>query len=284
MLIKLTHLGLIKVQGIDAEKFLQSQLTCDVTALLTQQSCLGAYCNPQGRIWACFRLFRQQNDFYLFMPQEIIANTLKVLGKYAIFSKVQLSDATTDFAILGGVGKEAIEWIKTLSNHAPSLIFSYNNELRYEAIIPNDQLPAITSTMEITTHSEYWDYLDILADIPAIYATTIGLFTPHQINYPELGGISFKKGCYPGQEIVARMHYLGKIKQRMHHVTFSPENNFPQPGAELCNASSQVVGNIVRLSAYDPHLCHMLAVIQDNAIQIGNIFIKETMQQLILCN
>jgi folate-binding protein YgfZ len=283
-LLQLSHLGLIKAAGPDAEKFLQSQLTCDLREVDEDNTRLGAYCNPQGRILACFRLLKWQNNFYLVMPEEIIAPTLTVLKKYAVFSKVIISDASSDFAILGCIGVLPPLKKRALSQSETGVIeeqFIYSvpptkTEARYEIIVLREALPSLYA--ELVTEPQnrsYWDYLDINAGLPCIYKETIACFTPQQINYPALGGVSFQKGCYPGQEIVARMHYLGKIKQHLYHATLAAAGVVPLPGIELCDAAGQVVGNIVRVSDYDPSLYHLLAVVQDSARQ-GDIFIKDT--------
>ncbi|CAN5215978.1 folate-binding protein YgfZ [soil metagenome] len=298
IIVNLNHLGLIKVQGADAEKFLQSQLTCDVREVNEHNSRLGAYCNPQGRILACFRLFNQQQAFYLQMPQEIIANTLTVLKKYAVFSKVNLTDVSEELAILGYTGPNAHEVLKKLLNADVAITANavtqnqqfilltqpaHEQELpRYEIVSTPDAIQQVQQQLQQTpiNKSYYWDYLDIVAGIPCVYTTTIGLFTPHQINYPTLGGVSFQKGCYPGQEIIARMHYLGKLKQHMYRATLATENAIPKPGTELCDADQHTIGNIVRVSMSNQENYEVLVVVQDAAKERNEVFIATTKVKL----
>jgi len=173
-------LGWLKVSGIDAKKLLQGQLTCDVDKLPPEGS-LGAHCNPQGRIISLFWLFRIDPDYYLQMPQSLVAIALKALQKYAVFYQVTLSDVS----------------------EAPEMPFK-----------PTDK------------------YTDILSTIPAIYPETSEKFLPHDLNLPLLGAVSFDKGCYTGQEIIARMQYLGKSKNHLSRITL-PLATHPIRGTDL---------------------------------------------------
>lgn len=161
--------GLLKVSGSDAKKLLQGQLTCDVNDITPTQSRLGAHCNPQGRIISLFYLFNYQDDYYLQMPRDMIAIALKALKKYAIFFKVELTDASDESSIIGN-----------LDSHLPTFLEN---------------------------------------GVAMIYPETSGVFLPHEINLPQLNGISFNKGCYTGQEIIARMQYRAKLKNQLHLAT-----------------------------------------------------------------
>jgi folate-binding protein YgfZ len=178
----ISHLGLLKVTGIDAHKLLQGQLTCNLDEL-EKKGQLGAHCNPQGRVLSLFRITATDAGYYLEMPAELIPIALQALKKYAVFYKVELSDASAEF-----------------------------------------EQPA-QSLNEWKTHN-------IEAGIPAIYATTTGKLLPHEINLPELNAISFNKGCFTGQEIIARMHYRGQLKKRMRRARVSSKAP-PQPGADI---------------------------------------------------
>ena len=167
------HRGLIKISGVDAEKFLQGQLTCDVKTIAsdatTTQSCLGAHCNVKGRIVFTFRLFYSDGSYFLSLPKTQVEYAIQSLKKYAVFSKVSIEDVS--------------ETVSTIN--------------------PEQKIA------------------DIEAGIAEIYPETREQFTPHELNYHQLGAISFDKGCYIGQEIVARMHYLGKLKSTLVLATLS---------------------------------------------------------------
>lgn len=211
----LPSLGILKVSGKDAAIFLQGQLSCDVLSLELNQSVLGCCCTPQGRVQSLFRVFRDANHYYLRLPKTLMETTLQHLKKYAIFSKVVLSDDSEHWQIFGSDAPLA-EWIgyPVLGN-------------RFEYYLPNE------TVMPIATASEAaWHLLEIKAGIPRLYPETVNLFTPHDLNLPALGGVNFQKGCYTGQEIVARMEHRGKLK---HHLELHqlPKNSAYQPGQEL---------------------------------------------------
>jgi tRNA-modifying protein YgfZ len=181
----LSHLGLLKVTGIDARKLLQGQLTCNLDELDARQ--LGAHCNPQGRVLSLFRISAVGDSYYLEMPAEILPTALQALKKYAVFYKVELSDASAEL----------------------------------------DQI----STAAALSLNE-WKTSNIEAGIPAIYAATSGKLLPHEINLPELNAVSFNKGCFTGQEIIARMHYRGQLKKRMYRARVTAKTA-PVPGADI---------------------------------------------------
>ncbi len=169
MSVNLPSQGLLKVSGPDAEKLLQGQLTCDVT----KTPCLGAHCNPQGRVISLFWLFTEGCDFYLKMPKTLLPIALKALQKYAVFFKVSLE---------------------------------------------------INDSLEASGSDEEWKLFNIVSNIPTIYPESSEKFLPHDLNLPELGGVSFDKGCYTGQEIIARMQYKAKLKNHLTHTRIQSEN------------------------------------------------------------
>lgn len=218
----LDSMGLIAVTGIDAEKFLQGQLTCDVLSMQTQA--LGAYCNRQGRVLATFYLIKQIDRYFLYLPRNNLAATLADFNRYAPLSKVELHDVSDQWISVGMVGYEAISaWNQGMLEHANDILqltIGDSKQARYLYLAPRTYLPTIQRVLQTITPSEpkQWFLADIHAKIPNIHDKTRALFTPQDINYSLLGGVSFKKGCYIGQEIVARMHYLGKAKQSLYHV------------------------------------------------------------------
>jgi folate-binding protein YgfZ len=201
----LSYLSLIRIHGPDAEKFLQGQLTCDIHKLTPQQNILGAYCNYKGRVIAIFRLFLRNNNYYLLLPKSILENTFSTFKKYAMFSKVTL-DIVDDFRVI-----------------SDDPLFNSSNHL-------NDETQ--------------WRLFNIQQGIPTIYPQTNEMFTPHMLNLPELGAVSFNKGCYLGQEVIARTEYLGKSKRQMFQKEII-SNKTLSPGEEVYNEASEKIGIIV---------------------------------------
>lgn len=262
----LSHLGLIAVQGPDADSFLQGQLTCDVQQATLDHSILGAFCSPKGRALACLRLFRRGDAVYLELPQELVEPTLIRLRKYVLRAKVTLEDASHRLVKFGVAGPHAEAVLTNQFGAIPEAINSVIHTTGEWPDITVIRLPGITPRFElhgplpvmqalwkaldthvIFTGAEPWRLLDILAGIPTIYPETVEAFVPQMINLDALDGISFRKGCYTGQEVVARMHYLGKLKRRMYVARVDGENS-PRPGDALFSPqadASQSAGRIV---------------------------------------
>lgn len=195
--------GLLKVSGADAKKLLQGQLTCDVENIKTPT--FGAHCNPQGRIISLFYLFYLKDAYYLLLPRTMMTIAMQALKKYAVFYKVILADAS-DSLVISGYQGDGIE-----DNSTTVYIKIPSSTPRY-ILVKNASPKNVTKTMKD------WQYLDIKDGIPAIYPETSGKFLPHELNLHELNGINFDKGCYTGQEIIARMHYRGKLKTRLYQT------------------------------------------------------------------
>lgn len=275
-LIDLTDLGLIRVSGKEAKQFLQGQLTCNLEEINTQQSRLGLHCDIKGRIIASFRLFFYQNDYYFLLPQSMQSLLLASLQKYAIFSKVTL-EITQDWQKLGLYGpaiKHALEKLELYvakenevaeSNHQLNLSIPGPVPRTILLTRMNDSIDLMD--VKFKQHRlDYWHLLDIMAGIPTIYPETSGQFTPHQLNFPEIGGVSFNKGCYIGQEIIARTHYLGKSKSRLYRVSF-PGNDPFLPGTVLLeNDQKTETGTLIMSAKEQKNRYQGLVCLQTQAI------------------
>lgn len=231
----LSHLGLIAVRGPDSETFLQGQLTCDVRQVTPEHSLIGAYCSPKGRALASFRLFRRGDDRYLELPGQMVEPTLARLRKYVLRAKTVLEDASDALArigvagpnaaalleqALGGIPEEANRVARSEAINSPGItVIRLPGAIpRFELHGPVPEIQAIWNALMPTSTpvgAEPWRLLDILAGTPAVYPETVEAFVPQMLNLQLLDGIGFQKGCYTGQEVVARTHYLGKLKRRM---------------------------------------------------------------------
>lgn len=218
------YYGILKVSGPDAATFLQGQLTCDVRNISDKALKLGGHCNTKGRLRALFRIFKQAEDFYLQTPLLQIEFAMGELKKYAKFSKVTISDESASKQILGFIGIENPEhFLKTYSlADKPNihLIKIPHSENRYEFIAPEDfdlHSSSNISTLNQISQKDFecWKLADIRDGLPEIWPELREQILPHHINLPQLGGVSFNKGCYCGQEIIARMEYRGNIKKSM---------------------------------------------------------------------
>lgn len=285
----LSHLGLIHFAGEDAQSFLQGQLTCDVRLANSDTVLHGAYCNPKGRMLASYLLYRDSNGYLMQLPLELQAAVQKRLSMYVLRAKVRLSDFSDTLIRIGVAGDDARTLISTILVEAPlsdlGVIRSDGRgsvlrlaEDRYELLLPPGLAPEIwqcLSTGAVPVGAPVWDWLEIKAGIPMITAATQEQFVPQMINLEMIGGVSFQKGCYPGQEIVARSHYLGKIKRRMYlaHVELMPGEGPVKAGDELLStdAGEQSVGMVVNAAASPDGGFDMLAVLQTSSAESGRI-------------
>lgn len=278
-LVDLSTYGLIKVSGPEAADFLQGQLLCDINAV-SIQSQLSGYCNAQGRLISIFRICRIENDFYLRMPKEIIDNTLSKLKKYALFAKVAISDISADWLLFGLAGPEASAIENTYVTALPGPV------PRFEIMGESSQLAPILEKLQQnfpTQPSDYWRWLDILAGIPTIYHNTQEVFVPHRLNLQLLGAISFDKGCYIGQEIIARMHYKSTLKHHMYLVQLNTALSV-NPDTTLTDKNGAEIGKIIDCYSADGKIYDALAVLLIEHAQSKEVFIEQTAISITINN
>lgn len=230
--VDLSDLGLIRFTGEDTLTFLQGQLSCDVRKVTQTQSQHGCYCSPKGRILTNFILAADctEEAWFMQMPHTILDKIIKRLSMYVLRAKVKLTDYSVESVRLGIVGNQARSLIEknlpTLTVPDSSLSVAHTDGViviclepnRFEIIAHREQSNQLKAHFDKATawvDSSYWQWLDIQAGIPTISTKTQEQFIPQMVNMDLIGGISFQKGCYPGQEIVARTQYLGKLKRRM---------------------------------------------------------------------
>ena len=259
--IDLSDIGLLQVTGKHAKQFLQGQLTCNLEEVNEHQTRLGAHCDVKGRVQTTFRLFFYQNAYYFLLPRHMVQHLLVALKKYAVFSKVDLSDVSDNWQKMGVYGSEIAALLRTqklytkeengLVAHEPTLSLSIPGPSPRFILLSSSHksITFIVTTCSPQTLND-WYLFDIMAGVPTIYPETSAKFTPHQLNYPALGGVSFNKGCYIGQEIIARTQYLGKPKSRLYRVSFQA-NKQVLPGTSLLEKGEQTSKGTVIMSAKD---------------------------------
>jgi folate-binding protein YgfZ len=277
----LSHEGILAVRGSDAGKFLQGQLTCNINYLSDSTSSLGARCMVKGRMQSSFRILPEADGFLLAMTRELLEPQLADLKKYAVFSKAKLtdeSDAWVRYGLHNGesalqaLGLEVPGQIDGITRHN-GLIAIAVSAGRIELWVPAAQAQQVQAQLaEKLPQAELNDWLlgQIRAGIGQVMAQTRELFIPQMINLQAVGGVSFKKGCYTGQEIVARMQYLGKLKRRQYRVAVSGDF-LPEPGTEIFSPThSSSVGEVV-LAARDATGSELLAVLTADAVEDNNL-------------
>ncbi len=284
----LSHLGLISAQGPDVEDFLQGQFSNDVNQTSEQRSQLSSYCSPKGRMLAIFLLFRRENIFYLRLPRETLDSFLKRLGMFVLRAQITLEDASDQLIRIGVSGASVSDALKTLMGIIPEALYDVvqrdaitiiripGPQPRFELYGPLDAMRAHWETLAKTcaaVGAGPWELLDILTGMPTIYPGTVDAFVPQMANLELIDGVNFKKGCYPGQEIVARTKYLGKLKRRMYLGRIQTDQP-PQPGNELFPASgdtAQAAGKLVLAQPHPEGGYAALAVLKMSVVDTGGV-------------
>jgi hypothetical protein len=281
---KLDQSGLIAFSGEDAQSFLQGQLSCDVGALAPDNSTYGSYCTPKGRILATFLLWRAGQIFFMQLPASLRESIQKRISMFILRAKVKSTDASDALARLGIAGHEAAETIKNVFGDVPAAPHDVTLQEatlirlsadRFEIVVPAEKAPPIRDALKQRAEEAEpgsWEWLDIRAGIPWITPATQEAFVPQMVNLDLIGGVSFAKGCYPGQEIVARMHYRGQVKQRTHLVHIATQAA-PEAGDKLYGADmgGQSSGTIVNAAPAPDGGYDALAAIQTSSVEAGEV-------------
>ncbi|MBN2646553.1 MAG: folate-binding protein YgfZ [Thiotrichales bacterium] len=258
VITSLSHQALLKVSGADAQSFLQAQLSADLKLVNDQQAQLSAYCDPQGNVLAIFLVFKHQDAYYLSFDGSLREVIQKRLKMYVLRSAVTIESVSEQWIQVGYAGEFAdleiqrrldtkvkglYEVAQANTEESPDLLIikvpgPYHS---YRLFAPTSQMIAAWKTLRVScdvTNSYDWQLLNIAAAVPEVNSVTSGQFTAQFLNLDKFDAISFKKGCFPGQEVIARMHYRGKITKRMLRIRL--EEFVPlHPGDTLSLLDSQ---------------------------------------------
>lgn len=298
----LSHIGLIRVSGEDAEGFLQNQFTNDISQVSEQRSQLSGYCNHKGRLLANFRIIKRNGDFYLRLSRDLVAPILKKLRMYVLMSKVALEDASSQLVHFGFSGPEADKILAKRteksfgSNNAPDTI----NEIIQHQSLSLIRLPGVVPRYEIfgeledaitlwqaldvdgaAVSHQSWQYLNILAGLPIVTAQSSEAWVPQMLNFDLIDAVSFNKGCFPGQEVVARLNYLGKTQRRCYRlqantdqlptigdtITASTDNKEEEAGKVL-NAVINPDGQVEMLAVLKIKLSEKSLTVNDHPLKL----------------
>lgn len=248
----LPHLGLIRAQGADAAQFLHNQLSQDFLNLDAQHAHLAAFCNAKGRMQASLLGVKLQDDeLLLILSRDLLERTLKRLRMFVLRAKVQLSDATADYALWGLLGHAVPQSLADAAE--PGRVF-HTEAGRFISLYPAAGqvaqalylAPAPCSAPAQPEHSPaLWQWAQVLSGIATLSAPVFEQFVPQMLNYESVGGVNFKKGCYPGQEIIARSQFRGSIKRR---AFIASSNQALEAGQDVFSAQrpDQPVGVVVQ--------------------------------------
>ncbi|HNO74578.1 MAG TPA: folate-binding protein [Nitrosomonas mobilis] len=285
VLVDLSYLGLIRISGPDAQSFLQGQLTCDISILNGHTATYGGYCTPKGRLLSNFLIWKrvESADYWLQLPASLVQSTIKRFSMFVLRTKVTLHDETDNLVRIGIIDKNTTA---VLNNCFTEILprfepLSFSDTSESQVIRHSEQRIEIITTLAEATRiwkrlrhelipagSHCWQWQEICEGIPSIQPETQEEFIPQMINLDKIGGVSFQKGCYPGQEIVARTQYLGKLKRRMYraHIACSDIAAASDPlfSQEMGLQASGMIVNaaISPIGGYD-----VLAVIQISSVE-----------------
>jgi len=277
----LSHEGVLAVRGADAAKFLQGQLTCNLNYLSETQASLGARCTQKGRMQSSFRILLQGDGVLLAMASELLEPQLADLKKYAVFSKSKLTDESAGWARFGLANAD--QALTSLGLELPpetdsvvrtdTLIAIRVSPGRAELWVPAEHAQTVRSQLTAALKEgdlNEWLLGQVRAGIGQVMPQTRELFIPQMLNLQAIGGVSFKKGCYTGQEIVARMQYLGKLKRRLYRLSLDAAET-PEPGTPLFSPShNSSIGEVVLAAKADQSI-ELLAVLQAEAADSGDV-------------
>ena len=276
----LTHLGIIKVEGEDAAKFIHGQLTQDFSLLDQNTARLAAFCSPKGRMLASFIGFKRSNsEIWLICSRDILAPTLKRLSMFVMRAKARLSDVTQEHAIYGLAGDAT----KVIANQPYSTgakadfdgctlvnLPSADATRRQLWVAPLAEPAPAGTDLPLSL----WLWGDVRSGVATLTAPVVEAFVPQMLNYESVGGVNFKKGCYPGQEVVARSQFRGTLKRRAFVAHADAEM---AAGVEIFSATdaTQPVATVVQAApapggGFDAIISGQLSAIDQGAIHLGS--------------
>lgn len=277
----LSQYSTLVVAGDDAKEFMQGQFSNDVDKLDEDHSQLSSFCNRKGRMIANFRLFKYQGNYFFSPRNDLAERSIEHLQTYILRAQVALQDVSEQLIHLGIGGENAekllsafikikhqgVDTVSYNDNYVAICVASANNKPRFEIFCDLDHAKKLWQNIADQAqliNSASWDYLNIQAGLPFIDSHTSEEFVPQMANMELINGVSFTKGCFTGQEIVARMHYLGKLKKRCFKINISSESK-PVAGSKLFaeNArAGQNTGIVIQAEKNPESGFDALAVIQ----------------------
>ena len=281
----IAHLSVLKISGNDAVQFLQGQLTCNVKQLTESNSFFAGFCNAKGRVISTLLILKHESVFLIILPTALLEKVKTKLKMYVLRSKVQLQEANDEFCLSGFRCLNN----KTADLSLPETDFSRHNQLLK---LPNAHYLLITDVDESIRfwserieqgfqpqNSQLWQSLDLNCGLAWLDEVSSEQYIPQMLNLDKLGGISFSKGCYTGQEVVARTHYLGKAKRELFLAQADADTVFSDD-TSVIDETGQVVGQILT-SHLAPNGYRILAVLQISAAESPELKLNNPKQDKI---
>ena len=287
VLADLSQFGLICLAGEEAQTFLHGQITNDLRGLNEKAAVFAGYLSAKGRMLANFLVMKRGEDILVMLPAALRESIQKRLSMFILRSKVKARDAGPEWVRLGVNGPDASAALTaTLGYDLPESLMSMAHgqqtfvlrlgDQRFDVFVQTEAAPALWQKLAASCQpvgAPAWDWLMVQAGVPMVLPQTQDHFVPQMANMEILGGVSFNKGCYPGQEIVARSQYLGKVKRRLFLAHVAGE---AQPGDELFSAdlADQSAGQIANAAPAPGGGFDVLAVVHSSSVEAGDVRLK----------
>jgi folate-binding protein YgfZ len=283
---ELSSAGLMSFGGTDAVAFLHAQLTSDVAGLPSLRTQYSAYCSPKGRVLGVFLLWRSEDDVLLQLPESLREALQAKLSRYVLRAQVKIAAETNTYRIFGAWGPAIRDGIAKIAGTVPAEVSEFVfvrgirvarlEEDRFIVVSPASEEARVRSALAGCASEEAesaWSLREVLAGVPIVTRETQDEFVPQMLNLDLIGGVSYTKGCYPGQEIVARTRYLGRLKQRTYRIHVAAGVP-PQPADKLYSAAfgpGQASGAVLYAAPAPEGGYEALAVVQTSAAQPGEL-------------
>lgn len=285
----LSHLSVIAVTGKDSAKFLQGQLTCDINNLSESQASIAAFCTPKGRVISTLIIVKTAETFLLILPNSLLDKVLKRLQIYILRAEVALLDQSESLLLFGlhclpaaftGFNLPADDF--AVGSHGAAFI-KLPASSRYLGIVTQPESLTTLSAQNgfVVGDTEEWRYQDISSGFPWFDEEQSELYIPQMLHIDTLGGISFNKGCYTGQEIIARTHYLGKAKRSLFVAECRDILEPTVCGSTVLDADTQQsLGNILSYQSYLQNT-RILVVLQSADAESKNLVLDDAKRTAI---
>ncbi|PID50481.1 MAG: folate-binding protein YgfZ [Proteobacteria bacterium] len=288
LLCDLSHIGLIAASGEDARDFLQGQLSNDINLVSEQRAQISSYNSPKGRAYTDLQIMLRQGVYYLTLSSDILEAVLKRLRIFVMRSKVSLEDAQDSLVHFGYADPKGEQRLREALGTMPEQVLDVVQQdnltiIRRPASVPRFEIwgeleAACNLWNQLNVHAaavslNAWDYFEISAGIPHISLASMEAWVPQMLNLQLLGGISFNKGCFPGQEVIARLKYLGKNKRQTYRIG-TDSVKLPEVGTAIINAEGKEAGNILNATLNPDGVLEALAVLKIKAAQQETLILQ----------
>lgn len=284
---KVGHFSAISIKGEERFSYLQGQVTCDVNSLEEKKLLIGSHCDAKGKVLSVFRLIEQGDTLFLIQPKSTLSASLTELKKFGVFAKVEIDEA--DISLTAFIGNQSNALLSSKINQLPdenspvvhldnaSLLYFNGALQRYLLINNKGDANAFSAQVDLSEVDEsVWTLTELLSGVPVLREASVQTYVPQMINLDNLNGISFDKGCYLGQETVARMQYLGKNKKAMTLAT-AVVNETPASFIveKQVGENWRTAGDLINSYVSDDGTCYVQLVTSNDLDQNTKLRFKE---------